>query len=502
MAVGQREDRLGLRQQLEVELALGDAPRLDREHVRADHDRSLSAARTRSLDHDVRAVLAQRLRRGPVRSTPTTSRSGRPGRPRRRPARPRTRQPGPARRRPPGRRPGTCRARASRPGARARRRCRRSAPRTDRSMPAATSTSWQFVLEDTTAARSPRCARARRSDRSLVRLNALVVDQLQSPGRSCAGRGRRSSRPRGDRPATPSGRSMARDCRNDCTPSRTRLAVDVPLVVVGKHELAKRLAGRARASSRRNSSNICFHALAWTFAVWVSTPSRSNRQVVMPSGRSSTPGSFRKGRAFEASGVRILAMQLQGRGGWPGGARSRRSRCPPRRRRRTGSRGRAASSSSACSPALWATRKSGPSFSRRSPTEVLSSITTSHSPGKPASTSLSSPSTDAASAVASSRRRSALGVAAAGLRLLLLRPRSTSSAVGRSARPAGRRCTSSRGPCGRRARERARSSPARAPRRRRRARCRTRAARPTPRGRRASRTSSGRPSWSGSSCSR
>ena len=56
------------------------------------------------------------------------------------------------------------------------------------------------------------------------------------------------------------------------------------------------------------------------------------------------------------------------------------------------------------------TRKSGPSFSRRSPIEVLSSITTSHSPGKPASTSLSSPSTDAASAVASSRSRSALGV--------------------------------------------------------------------------------------------
>src|SRR5215212_5050989 len=39
--------------------------------------------------------------------------------------------------------------------------------------------------------------------------------------------------------------------------------------------------------SRRKSSNICFHACAWILAVCVSTPSRSNRHVVIPRGRSS-----------------------------------------------------------------------------------------------------------------------------------------------------------------------------------------------------------------------
>ena len=40
--------------------------------------------------------------------------------------------------------------------------------------------------------------------------------------------------------------------------------------------------------SCRYSSNICFHAAAWIFAVGVSTPSRSNRQAVTSSGSPST----------------------------------------------------------------------------------------------------------------------------------------------------------------------------------------------------------------------
>src|SRR5688500_6806103 len=38
------------------------------------------------------------------------------------------------------------------------------------------------------------------------------------------------------------------------------------------------------ARSARKASNISFQAAACTLAVWVSTPSRSNRQAVMPSG--------------------------------------------------------------------------------------------------------------------------------------------------------------------------------------------------------------------------
>src|SRR4051794_32574489 len=41
---------------------------------------------------------------------------------------------------------------------------------------------------------------------------------------------------------------------------------------------------------RRYASNISFHAAACTFAVWVMTPSRSNRQARMPSGSPSRPG--------------------------------------------------------------------------------------------------------------------------------------------------------------------------------------------------------------------
>src|SRR3954469_17519750 len=39
---------------------------------------------------------------------------------------------------------------------------------------------------------------------------------------------------------------------------------------------------------RRKSSNIAFHALRWTLAVSVNTPSRSNRQAWTPSGRPNT----------------------------------------------------------------------------------------------------------------------------------------------------------------------------------------------------------------------
>ena len=37
----------------------------------------------------------------------------------------------------------------------------------------------------------------------------------------------------------------------------------------------------------RNASNVSFHALAWTLAVWVNTPSRSRRQASMLGGKPS-----------------------------------------------------------------------------------------------------------------------------------------------------------------------------------------------------------------------
>jgi len=47
VAIGQREDRLGLGEHVEMELALGHAPRLDREHVGRDHEeRSRNSAKS------------------------------------------------------------------------------------------------------------------------------------------------------------------------------------------------------------------------------------------------------------------------------------------------------------------------------------------------------------------------------------------------------------------------------------------------------------------------
>src|SRR5438270_5200494 len=39
----------------------------------------------------------------------------------------------------------------------------------------------------------------------------------------------------------------------------------------------------------RNASNVCFHASAWTFAVCVRTPSRSNRHASIASGSPGAP---------------------------------------------------------------------------------------------------------------------------------------------------------------------------------------------------------------------
>ncbi len=121
-----------------------------------------SSSSARSVDHHVGAVPRQEVRPARRGRRRPRSRTRRPGRPRRRRGRPRRRRPRPAR--PPARapRPGTCPGRACRAGAPSRpatpstRASKRSA------MPAAASTSPQFLLEETTAVRRPRCRTARR----------------------------------------------------------------------------------------------------------------------------------------------------------------------------------------------------------------------------------------------------------------------------------------------------------------------------------------------------
>src|SRR5215217_1953409 len=69
MPVGQREDRFGLSQQFEVELALRHRPRLYREYVLPDHGRSKSSARSLTTTS---APLRRSASACPVRSTPMT----------------------------------------------------------------------------------------------------------------------------------------------------------------------------------------------------------------------------------------------------------------------------------------------------------------------------------------------------------------------------------------------------------------------------------------------
>ena len=76
--VGEREDRLGLGQQVEIEFALGDRPRLDGEHVGVPIiARSSSSSRSPTTTS---APCARSASAWPVRSTPTTQ-PKRPARP-------------------------------------------------------------------------------------------------------------------------------------------------------------------------------------------------------------------------------------------------------------------------------------------------------------------------------------------------------------------------------------------------------------------------------------
>src|SRR5580700_3753469 len=87
----------------------------------------------------------------------------------------------------------------------------------------------------------------------------------------------------GDSSGVPSGRSMPRDSRKDRVPSSRGL----PSTYASYSWCGSKGTNSVPvlwARSERNSSNISFHAAACTVAVWVTTPSMSNRQARTPSG--------------------------------------------------------------------------------------------------------------------------------------------------------------------------------------------------------------------------
>src|SRR5215217_347485 len=152
MPVGQREDRFGLSQQFEVELALRHRPRLYLEYVLPDHGRSKSSARSLTTTS---APLRRSASACPVRSTPTTQPNP-PARPASTPACASSNTAASAGCAPSMRAAARKVSGAGLPASRSRSAIVPSMISSKRwSMPAATSTSRQLVLEETTARRSP-----------------------------------------------------------------------------------------------------------------------------------------------------------------------------------------------------------------------------------------------------------------------------------------------------------------------------------------------------------
>ena len=197
-------------------MRLGHAPGLDR--TRPSVIDSVLQQLGEIGDHDVGAVGAAARRPGPTRSTPTTSRSRRRGRPRPRRGRPRTRRASglDAERRAPARNVSGCGLAGEVPlggddavDAGSNRWLiprRRAPPRC-----------WRWTRPRRAQAR--RRARPRRSAPSRRTPRRRLAQHGAAPGRSsgCSGRARS---PIGGSSGAPSGRSMPREARNARTPSR------------------------------------------------------------------------------------------------------------------------------------------------------------------------------------------------------------------------------------------------------------------------------------------
>ena len=100
--------------------------------------------------------------------------------------------------------------------------------------------------------------------------------------RSCGSRGRGRWRSAGGSVGCALGKGDAPGGEEGANAVGPLLAVDVAACSRRRCRRARRVRPVSSARRRRNSSNISFQAAAWTVAVRVSTPSRSNRQARMP----------------------------------------------------------------------------------------------------------------------------------------------------------------------------------------------------------------------------
>ena len=193
--------------------------------------------------------------------------------------------------------------------------------------PAAASTSWQLRARRDDRAAQPGVARRlqvaapspRRPRRRRSRISSSTSSFLRLPSPwTVSASGGSSGRP--------SGSSIPREARNDAHAVVARLAVDV-VVVVGAGSNGTNGSPVRSARARRKSSNISFQAAAWTFAVWVSTPSRSNRQARTRPGARARPNCRPKRHrrclwvahgltVFGEDEVALTSTRTDGRGAW------------------------------------------------------------------------------------------------------------------------------------------------------------------------------------------
>src|SRR5215211_7402993 len=89
-------------------------------------------------------------------------------------------------------------------------------------------------------------------------------------------------------------------------PVVARIAVDIPGIVATGSNGTNSSPVRA-ARSPRYPANISFHAAAWTVAVRVSTPPRSNRHARTPSGRPITAAPSARSRRLSPPGAPLLS---------------------------------------------------------------------------------------------------------------------------------------------------------------------------------------------------
>ena len=203
VAVGQREDRLALAQQVEVQAALAHGPRLDVVDLALDHDPSISSARSSTTTS---APCGQEVGGlvGAVDADDPSEVAGAPGLDARQGVLEDGRLLGRLDAQLPARPPGTCPAPAC-PAACARSATTPSTRASKRSsIPTARRIACVFALDDTTAVLQPALAgQLHEADRALVDLDPLVLDELQDQRVLAVAELAHEAPPRARCPATP-----------------------------------------------------------------------------------------------------------------------------------------------------------------------------------------------------------------------------------------------------------------------------------------------------------